>query len=642
MATPPIFSLDTSAVSDAQNVVKTQIDEMSARADAALATANAAISALSNYTPITPPPDPPAPTFDPSQYQITPPTAQAPAIPDGLGIDIPNLPDIPLRDAAELVADLDTIDQDLEDIGSFEPSIDAIAVPEAPNPIDAGDAPDRPELAPVVIPQSPDLPMPVLEGLADIEIPSFTFPVLPTFDAEAPVFDAAPPSVSALAQWSEPAYATEIMPDVLTTVRRMLNGETGLPQAIEQALYERARSREDLTARQNVQQAFDSWAGRGFEMPPGMLVEQVNAAQEAAALRTNAASRDIAVEVARVAIENLRQAVAQGIAAEQTLYNIFNNAVQRTFEMARARVDAEVALFNAQVSLFNAKQTAYQVAAQVYEAQLRAALAELEVYKAQIEGAQALAGLNESKVRVYNAKVDGLRAQVEKYRTEMQGAEVQSQVVRSQIEAYRADVEAYKERIGARKVEFDAYEARVRGEAAKAGIVQAQAEAFAATVRGIEAKGNVKIAKVRARVDALQASVGEFTARVQYEREKVGAQAQVASTKINAFSADVQRYSAELNANTAANEAQIRSTDVVLRTTLAQYEINVRRYDALLQNLIQQAQIQSEAIKAAGQMASQLAAGAFAAMHVQASISGSASAGISQSFGTDVNYNTEF
>jgi hypothetical protein len=484
--------------------------------------------------------------------------------------------------------------------------------------------------------------LPALDALAEITIPDFTFPTLPEFEAQAPEFDEDAPSISAIAQWSEPAYQTEIIGDVLVTVRKMLAGQTGLPAPIEDAIYARARSREFDTARIATDQAFDAWAGRGFEMPPGMLVEQVNVAHEQASLRSNSASRELSIEVARINIENLRTAVAQGISAEQVLFNISNNAAQRSFEMARARLDAEVGLFNAKVGLFNARQEGYSVSAQVYRNLLDAKLSELQVYRAQIEGAQALSSLNESKARIYASKIDAIRVLVDRYRVEMDGARTKSEIDRSRIEAYRADVEAYKEGIQARKVEFDAYEAQVRAEAAKVGIVEAQANAFAATVRAAESRSNVAVAKVRARIDGVQASVAKFGALVGYERERISAQAQIAASKVNAYTADVQRYSAEIGANTAANEAQIRALDALTRTNISQYEIAVQRYNTTLQALVEQARLQAESIRAAGAAAAQLAAGAMSAISVTANIRGGGNATLNESFGTDVNYSTEF
>lgn len=643
MASPPIsVGGGVNSAREAGEIVRSQINEMSQRAETALATAQTVISGLASYSAPPVPEGPAAENIDTSSYVVPAPTSPRPMVPSGLVENIDTPADLQIGDIASLLGDLGDLDSELGDVGQFEPAFDSIAIPNAPAPIDTSGAPNAPAISDVAIPDAPSFQLPVLDALDAITVPTFTFPTLPTFDGVPPEFDGELPTVSALANWEEPEYAPEILPDVLVTVRRMLDGQTGLPPQIEQALYERTRDRENLTARASTQEAFDTWAGRGFDMPPGMLVEQVNAAQEQAQLRINAADREIAIEVARIAVENVRQAVAQGIAAEQVLANIFNNAVQRSFEMARLRLESEIRLYDMQVSLFNAKQTAYQVAAQVFEARLRAELASLEVYKAQIEGAKAIADLNEAKVRIYAAKVDGLKAAVDIYRTQMEGARVQSELNQSRIGVYRASVEAYAAGIQARKSEFDAYEAQVRGEAAKVGIIQAQADAFAATVRAIEGKANVKVAKVNATVNALQARVQEFSAKAGYEREKVSAQAQVANAKVGAFSADVQRFAAELQASTSANEAQIRSTDVMLRTKLAQYEISVKRYDTAMQQLIQQAAIQMDAIKAAGQMASQLAAGAMSAMHVQASVSGSGSQSYSENRSDNVTYSTEF
>jgi hypothetical protein len=46
-----------------------------------------------------------------------------------------------------------------------------------------------------------------------------------------------------------------------------LAGGTGLPAAVEQALFDRARSREESQTTKAVQEAFDTFATRGFNTP---------------------------------------------------------------------------------------------------------------------------------------------------------------------------------------------------------------------------------------------------------------------------------------------------------------------------------------------------------------------------------------
>ena len=51
---------------------------------------------------------------------------------------------------------------------------------------------------------------------------------------------------------------------------------------------------EDTLALKATQEAFETYAAKGFFMPPGMLVKQVNAIQEDNRLKTSSMSREIA------------------------------------------------------------------------------------------------------------------------------------------------------------------------------------------------------------------------------------------------------------------------------------------------------------------------------------------------------------
>ena len=638
MSVPFSLGLSTTYVDRAFSKVESELARMNQRADQSLSVANQIIGQLQStevQSNSIPPPRPPDIRAD--DYAVDLPDFEEPDA-SGVTPDIGELGNVPF-----IVPSVNAVVSDILDgIAAFEPSAVTITVPEPPSPIDISGAPTSPDLPEVELPDAPAFELPALDAMVPIDIPAFDFPDLPTFDAEPPEFDAERPTVSELAQFNETPYQVEVMPDVVAKIRDMLAGRTGLPEPIERALYERAVDRENMTAQQNIQQAFDAWAGRGFEMPPGMLVEQVNAAREQAALRTNTVNREIAVEVARIAIENVRIAVAQGIAAEQAMFEFWNATVQRAFDMARLRVESEMRMFDAEVALYNAEQSAYRVAAEVYRARIEGALAEVQVYRARIDGELAKGQLNESIVRAYAAKIDGVRAAVEIYRTSMQGAEIRSSVNRNRIDQYRAEVEAYRQQIEARKVEFDAYESQGRGEVAKANIVQAQADAFASTIRGAEAKGNLAIQNARLKLEAINSATQRFTATVGYEREAVSAKAQIASARLAAFDGRLRLETAKVQATQQNSEARVRALDSLTRTKLSEYEIAVRQYDTTIQQLIQKGQIVIQAITSAGQMASQLAAGAMSAINVSAAMRGGSDANIGNNASHTANWTSEF
>lgn len=615
------------------SLVENQIRDMWAYANDSLTTAKALMVGLGDFQL---PSLPASPTFQGDLGEDIPTTAR-PASPSTQSFGTIDAFDIPnFEDPASLLVG---IDDPIDEPPAFNPSIAGLSIPPTPAPIDTSGLPVRPALDGVAIPDAPTLAIPTLPSLQDIVIPTFVFPDLPVFDATAPEFIDAPPSV--VMNWSEPVYESELLDELTAKVRWMLEGGTGIPPIVEQALFDQARMREDQTANKAVSEAFGTWAGRGFDLPPGMLVEQVNAAFEQNQLQVNALSREILTKSAVWEIENLRFAVQQGLALEQLLVTIFNNMAQRVFDAAKYQVESSLSLFNAQVSLFNSRQSAYTAAANVYETRLKGELSKLDVFRAEIEGQKAIGEANEQQVKVYQARLSALATEVDIYKARMEGAKVQADVVRNTLEAYKADISAYAERLNADKSRFEAYKTQVEAEAAKAGILESESKAFAATVQAFESKNNIKVQKIRARVEAIQAMVGKYTALIEAERSKVNAQVSVVQANTSAYTADVGRFTAEVQANSSEKELAARLIEARMRNNIALFEVKIKEYEAAVARIIEIARLKNEAMKGASVVAAQIGAGAMAGMHVSASLSGSGSLSGSDSLSISHNHNYE-
>jgi hypothetical protein len=619
----PLVSVSQDVYDRPYNIVQTQIQRMSDRADAALNTAFDTMTRLTNVQ---------------LPQEGTPPNLQ----PDPVRVgDFANVP-LP---SAQLFGDLpafnepafDDLQRYVEGIDpgappTWDPSVVQIYIPPAPAPIDTSGAPVRPVIAEPSLPAAPDVVMPAPEPMLTIDIPGRPSITLPSFDATVPVFDDAIPTLGL--DWAEPVYRPTVLDEVAATVRAMLKGDYAMPKVVQDALYAAAREREDVTARRAVQDAHDDFAGRGFDMPPGMLVEQVNAAREQNQLQANALSRDVLAKAAQWQIDNLRTAVSQGIALETTLINQFNNFAQRSFEMSRLRVQVEFDRYNLRVAAYNAKLQAADIAVRVFQARIQAELSKLEVMKAEIEAEQLKGTINEQNVRIYTAKIQALATTVDIFKTKVDAVKVAADLERGKIDLYRADVQAYAEKLGAEKTRFDAYESQVRGEAAKASILDAEARAFAATVQGYESGNNVKVQTVQAKLRAIETGATKFNALLSAERERLQASVSQLQAKVSTFTADTARYTAQVGGEAQRNEIAVRASEATARNNVAYFEVLSRQYDARMQRLMEEARLLLGAIQAAGQMASQLAAGAMSATHVQAGISGngSASIGVSNSY----------
>lgn len=574
-------------------------------------------------------PDVPAPTR-PSPPMLVPPTLDISAAPEFSppSLTMPAAPaDINIDD---LLADLDVGNMDdLPDLPVMLP----INIPDAPGMANIP-VPARPDIdTNVEIPEAPTIVMPEMEGLEQINLPEFVFPELPTFDATPP--DTSGITVpEAFINWSEPDYSSEVLDDLQAQVKLMMAGGTGLPAVVQDALFARTRERDSAETERQVQEAVDTWAGRNFSMPPGMLAKQSNVIREQGRLRAAELNREILIESAKWEIESIRFAVQQGMALEQLTQNLHENTVKRLFEVARFGAEAQISVFNARITLFNAQNSAFETLAQVYRTKLDAAISKLTAYKTAVEGQVALGQINQQRVDVFKAKLDAVQSSVEVYKALMQGAQVRAETIKNQFDAYRADVQAFSEQIGAEKVKFDAYEAQVKAEAAKAGVYDSQARAYASTIQGLAQKADIKVKGVQIRMEAARTKVTKFLGDVEAYRAEMDAGLREVQYGTQVFQARVEGWRAQANVSVADAEMKSRFTDMNTRTNIAYAEMQISEYTAKMQNAIQQAQIALESARAVGQYTAQLAAGAMSAAHVSASISGSGSASTSDSTST--------
>lgn len=548
-------------------------------------------------------------------------------------VSFPQIPGAP--DIDSMIGALD-VDMDLP----VAPGMPALNLPDAPSmrnvPLPAEPTIDTH----IDYPAAPSLALPEMEALQQISIPTFIFPDLPDFNGVPPSVGFSAPEV--VVQWQEPAYASVLYDELIEKVREWMRGGTGLPAHIEDALFSRARERDSGETERSVQEAVDAWAGRGFGMPPGMLVKQANAVREQGHLKAAETNRDILTQAATWEIENLRHAVTQGIALEQLTQNLYENMTKRMFEVARFNAEMRINVFNAQVALFNAQNAAFQTLAQVYRTKLDAALAKLTAYKAAIDAQLAIGQLNQQKVEVFKARLAAIQTSADLFTAMMKGAEVRASVIGKEFDAYRTRVQAYSDQINAEKTKFDAYESQVKGETAKAGMFEAQSRAYATTVQAIANKADIRVKGAQLRMDGARLKLQSYETNVGAYRAQMDAGLAQLRQQTDVFQAKVQAWQAGTQVNVSANEVQMRFADMKARSNIAYAEMQISRYQATVQKVVQQAQVALEAAKAMGQYSAQLAAGAMSAINVSAGISGSGSQSetfsISNSTSTSHNY----
>ena len=118
-------------------------------------------------------------------------------------------------------------------------------------------------------------------------------------------------------------YLTEFLPNECPYLERAqhwicrtLSGQnpTGLEAFIEQQIWDRERDRILAENERAKATAYSDFASRGYPMPPGALNEAILVLERENMKQIGESSRSIAIEMAKIELENMRFAVEQAIA----------------------------------------------------------------------------------------------------------------------------------------------------------------------------------------------------------------------------------------------------------------------------------------------------------------------------------------
>ena len=89
------------------------------------------------------------------------------------------------------------------------------------------------------------------------------------------------------------------------------NGYLGIPVAVETAIWDRARAKENIDALRLEDEAFNLFSARGFSMPPGVLANRLQTVQQDANNKVSTIARDLAIKQTEISIEMTKFAIGE-------------------------------------------------------------------------------------------------------------------------------------------------------------------------------------------------------------------------------------------------------------------------------------------------------------------------------------------
>lgn len=176
-----------------------------------------------------------------------------------------------------------------------------------------------------------------------------------------------------------PSFAASTARLVSWTTDVINSGGYALPNTAEAAIWDRLRAREDTLNAKNTFEAINASARRGWSLPSGVLTERLFVAQQENTLRQSTASRDIAIEQAKIANDNLRFAVSEAVRIQADAANAAARFVDQYVRANQLGNDHASAFASAAVQLYQNTVSYYRAFFEQEDLKRRFTVADTEV-----------------------------------------------------------------------------------------------------------------------------------------------------------------------------------------------------------------------------------------------------------------------
>lgn len=536
----------------------------------------------------------------------------APAAPEvpSIAVDLPAPPE--LADIALAPLPAMPAEPDFSGMTWSKPAAPNVAPPMRPADTDVA-------LVEVEVPDAPAFVMPADPVLYVLDLPTIPDLTLPVFAGVRPTFNLTAPD--ATLDWAFQQSDRTLVEAIRTQLADMRINGLALPQHIEQAIFDRARGREDILSLQQEQEATRLLSSRGLRSPAGLLSKSMRALRDRARLASSGASRDLAIEIAKENIESIRFGLSQGIAFESALLQDHAAIQGLLLDAAKATQAALMEVFNAKVALHNAQWEGFKAEAQVYETQIRAKAQEVEILKARIDAEKVKGDVNEGLVRAYGEKVRALSALVDMHRAQVDAAKAKGEInvqrleqVRMRLQTYGIDVDAYAK-------QFDAYRTQVDAEATGLRYYEALGNVFGQRVNAWKGQVDAQQSRVQSEIaangqllDKFRATLAGIATWLQGQSANADVIARIFQSKASMFAAEGQVSAAESAAGDRTNELRMQQARLV-------FDSAARNAEVYGNFALKKADMAIEGSRGAAQVWSQLAASVLSGVNLGASTS---------------------
>ena len=481
------------------------------------------------------------------------------------------------------------ISNTLSNLPEFTVATPFINVPNAPV-FSTPEEPALPQIQEFTVQGAPEIDLPDLPVLDDVQFPTAPVLQIPQFTArlpDRPDLSLSEEEFNYAEENYENAVLNEITDLLLSDFQGITENRYGITPEDEEALYNRVKDRETNASLNQENELIDRFASRGMYYPPGTMTAFLNQNKQETQDRISDANREILVNRAELYRRGREFAVQSGISLNDLLLRNFQTRQQRLLQAAQLRIEFAIAVLNAKIGIYNADVQAYTQFIQAYQAEVQALLTQVEIYRTETDVATSKVNANAIQAQIYRTQIEAAQITAQIYETQVRGVLARVEVERAKIERFQSQVQAFIAQIEGQRSQASLYQTQVQGELAKVQVYNAQVDAFEAETRAASIRSEVELQRAQVVIANNENRIREFTARTEAYRAQLNSllgliegQSGLTQNEVSIYEALSRARIAEATLANSAAEIALASLNSDLNRTVEINKFNFAKLEA--------------------------------------------------------------
>lgn len=409
-----------------------------------------------------------------------------------------------------------------------------------------------------------------------------------------------------------------------------LNG-TVLPDAIEAAMFTRARGRIENEFNVVEQGLLESYATRGFNAPPGAVMSgmQIGRLKGAEALANQAT--DIYIERRKMEVQHLQ--FVMGLANTYVLA-VFNLTVQyaeaggRTIQYATAfaaeKTEKLIKVYEHLVERSKLVIAVMDVLGRQYDSKLKAALAVMEGFKLELEAEKAKKDVEIAQIKAIESQINAQEVNVRLYSALIDAIQKKGGLEELKLKGYQIRSDVYRTRIQAQVAGFDVYKASLDGDKAKLDGRLTSLTIYETQLKAVIAELDANVKSVGSVIQANESDIKVFEAGAEVYKLSANVALQKFTQMAELKKLGQTIYATELQGGIDIFKAETAQVASINDSILRSYEGFVKSFMATQEIDVEYLKIHQQAAIAIGTLSASIAAAASGSVNAMASASTSA------------------